>query len=197
MINLQCDYLEGCHPFILQKMEEANLNKTPGYGKDEYCRSAAEKIRQACRCPHADIHFLVGGTQAKLIVITSLLRPYQGVLCADEGHIACHEAGAIEATGHKVICLPSENGKITAAQVEEICQMHFESPIQEHMVQPGMVYISFPTECGSLYHKEELTKLSQVCKKYCLPLYIDGSTYGIWLNKQEKRSLFSRYCMLK
>lgn len=181
MINLQCDYLEGLHPLILQKMEQTNLTKTPGYGKDVYCESAANKIREACKAPEADIHFLVGGTQANLTVIASVLRPYQGVLCAAEGHIAGHETGAIEATGHKVLTLPCSNGKITAAQVEAYCKAHYASATQEHAVQPGMVYISFPTECGSLYSKAELERLHEVCSAYGMPLYLDGARMGYGL----------------
>ena len=185
MVNLQCDYLEGCHPLILEKMAEANFVKTPGYGKDPYCERAAQKIREACCCPEAEIHFLVGGTQTNLIVIASLLRPYQGALCAEEGHIATHETGAIEATGHKVLPLPCRNGKITAAQVEAYCRQHFTSTVQEHTVQPGMVYISFPTECGALYSKAELEALHEVCKAYDLPLYLDGARLGYGLASKE------------
>ncbi len=185
MINLQCDYLEGCHPLILEKMAEANYVKTPGYGKDPYCQSAAEKIKEVFACPEAEIHFLVGGTQANLTVIASLLRSHQGALCAEEGHIATHETGAIEATGHKVLPLPCKNGKITAEQVEIYCRQHFASTVQEHTVQPGMVYISFPTECGALYSKAELEQLHAVCRAYEIPLYLDGARLGYGLASEE------------
>ncbi|MEI3416674.1 MAG: beta-eliminating lyase-related protein [Christensenellaceae bacterium] len=121
-IDFQCDYLEGCHPAILQVLQDSNLEQTPGYGNDPYCVRAAMRIREACACEAAEVHFLVGGTQTNLLAISALLRPYQGVLCAEEGHIATHETGAIEATGHKVLTLPDTDGRITAAQVETYCR---------------------------------------------------------------------------
>ena len=181
MINFQCDYLKGCHPKILERLSEINDIQISGYGNDPYCSSAREKIREACQCPEADVHFLVGGTQTNLTVISSILRPYQGVLAAQEGHIACHETGAVEATGHKVLVLPSDNGKITARQIEEFCREDLECEVREHMVQPGMVYLSFPTESGTLYSKGELTEISRVCRRYGLPLYLDGARMGYGL----------------
>ena len=150
MIYFNCDYLEGGHPKILEKMLSTNMEQLTGYSTDHYCDSARERIRQACGCPDADVHFLVGGTQTNLTAIASILRPYQGVLAAHDGHIACHETGAIEATGHKVLPIPCVDGKITADQVREFCHSHQTNTMREHMVQPGMVYISFPTEIGSL-----------------------------------------------
>lgn len=181
MTYFQCDYAEGCHPDILQALLETNLQQTPGYGKDDYCEAARAKIRAACERPDADVHFLVGGTQANTTIIASILRPYQGVISADAGHIATHETGAIEATGHKVLALPSADGTITAEQVEAVCRQHAESFTHEHEVQPGMVYISFPTESGTLYSKAQLTALKAVCEAYGIPLFIDGARMGYGL----------------
>ena len=144
MIHFECDYLEGCHPAILQRLQKTNLEQTTGYGTDPHCARAAELIRNACEAPDADVHFLVGGTQTNATVISALLRPHQGVLCAATGHINAHETGAIEHGGHKVLPLPSGDGRITAAQIQEAVQAHFSDGNHEHVVQPGMVYISFP-----------------------------------------------------
>lgn len=184
-IDFQCDYLEGCHPAILQVLQDSNLEQTAGYGNDPYCVRAAMRIREACACEAAEVHFLVGGTQTNLLAISALLRPYQGVLCAEEGHIATHETGAIEATGHKVLTLPDTDGRITAAQVEAYCRAHWESTVQEHTVQPGMVYLSQPTECGTLYTRAELAAMHIVCQKYGLPLYVDGARLGYALATPE------------
>lgn len=181
MILFECDYTEGAHPRIIERMAETNMFQTPGYGVDEFCESARAKIKAACGRPDADVHFLVGGTQTNFTVIRSVLRPYQGVLCADTGHINVHETGAVEATGHKVLTLPETNGKITAEQVNEYCKAHFADDSFEHIVQPGMVYISHPTEVGTLYTKEELTALHDVCKEWNLPLFLDGARLGYGL----------------
>ncbi len=178
MIRFQCDYAEGAHPSILEKMIETNYDQTVGYGLDPYCDSAREKIKKACNQPDADVHFLVGGTQANFIVISSILRPHQGAVSANTGHINVHETGAIEATGHKVLPIPSENGKITAAQVRDMYNAHWSDPDHEHVVQPGMVYISHPTENGTLYNKEELIELYQTCQELDLPLFLDGARMG-------------------
>lgn len=181
MIYFQSDYVEGCHPKILEKMAETNLEQTPGYGNDDYCADAREKIRKACGREDVDVHFLVGGTQTNATVIASILKAHQGVISADTGHIACHETGAVEAAGHKVLTLPSKDGTITAEQVAAYCEAHAASTSREHMVQPGMVYISFPTESGTLYSKEQLTSLYAACQKYGLPLYVDGARLGYGL----------------
>lgn len=181
MYNFQCDYTEGAHEKILEALTKTNMEQTCGYGMDSYCESAREKIKAACNAPDSDVHFLVGGTQTNTTVISSVLRPHQGAVCAAQGHIAVHETGAIEATGHKVLALPCENGKITAAQVKEYFAAHFASETAEHEVQPGMVYISFPTECGTIYSKEELSALHAVCKEYDVPLYVDGARLGYGL----------------
>ena len=181
MIRFNCDYLEGAHPRILEKMLETNFVQTPGYGEDEYCEHAREIIKEKCGTPDAYVQFLVGGTQTNLTVIASILRPYQGVLSASTGHINVHETGAIEATGHKVLALPSETGKITAAQVQEFYDAHWADESHEHIVQPGMVYISHPTENGTLYTKEELKALYERCQKLGLPVFLDGARLGYGL----------------
>lgn len=178
MIRFQCDYAEGAHPSILEKLVETNFDQTVGYGLDPYCDSARAKIKAACNQPDADVHFLVGGTQANFTVISSILRPHQGAVSANTGHINVHETGAIEATGHKVLPIHSENGKITAAQVREMYNIHWNDPDHEHVVQPGMVYISHPTENGTLYEKDELVALYETCQELGLPLFLDGARLG-------------------
>ena len=177
----ECDYTEGACPEIMKRLEETNLLQTPGYGEDEFCESAREKIRTLCGRTDVDVHFLVGGTQTNFTVISAALRPYQGVLCAETGHINVHETGAVEATGHKVLTLPSTDGKITAQQVREYYDAHWNDDTHEHMVQPGMVYISHPTENGTLYAKSELQELYDTCKKLGLPLFLDGARLGYGL----------------
>ena len=181
MYRFQCDYTEGAHPAIMQRMVETNMEQTDGYGLDPYCDSARQKIKDLCECQDADVHFLVGGTQTNTTVISAALRPYQGAVAAVSGHINVHETGAIEATGHKVLPLPSGDGKISAVQVDEMCHAHFTDGSQEHMVQPGMVYISHPTENGTLYTKKELMDLYEVCKKYDMLLFLDGARLGYGL----------------
>ena len=178
MILFCSDYQEGAHPSILQKLQDINLLQNPGYGTDDICHRAATLIKEKCVCPEADVHFLVGGTQTNTTVISAALRPHQGVLCAHTGHINVHETGAIEAVGHKVLGVTSPDGKITAAQVERevLLQADFE-----HTVKPGMVYISFPTELGTLYTLEELTTLRKVCDKHRLYLFLDGARLGYGL----------------
>ncbi len=181
MIYFNCDYLEGGHPKILEKMMQTNMEQLTGYSTDPYCDSAREKIRRACGREDADVRFLVGGTQTNLIAIASILKPYQGVLAAKDGHIACHETGAIEATGHKVLPIPCVDGKITGDEVREYCKSHDIDTMREHMVEPGMVYISYPTEIGTLYSKEELIDLHEACSECHIPLYIDGARMGYGL----------------
>ncbi len=181
MHNFQCDYTEGAHAKIIEALVSTNMEQTCGYGMDSYCETARQRIKAACDAPDADVHFLVGGTQTNTTVISSLIRPYQGVISADAGHIAVHETGAIEATGHKVLCLPSVNGKISAKQVRNCLRAHASSETAEHEVQPGMVYISYPTECGTLYTKKELSDIYDVCREYDIPFYIDGARLGYGL----------------
>lgn len=197
MIRFECDYEEGMHPKILEKIIETNLEQTPGYGNDEYCMSAIRKIKTVCNNQNIDVHFLVGGTQTNKIVIDSILRPYQGVISADIGHINVHETGAIESTGHKILVLKSNNGKITAEQIKRVYNEDFNSELREHMVQPGMVYITNPTEIGTIYKKQELEEISRVCKEYNLPLYMDGARIGYGLMSYENDLLMSdiaNYC---
>lgn len=181
MIYFNSDYLEGAHPQILELMCETNMVQTTGYGEDEYCERARDLIRKACQTPDALVQFLVGGTQANMTVISAALRPHQGVLCATTGHINAHETGAVESYGHKVLTLPSEDGKITAEQVRRYVSVHRADPSFEHMVQPGMVYISHPTETGTSYTKAELTALSETCRELGIYLFLDGArlAYGL------------------
>lgn len=174
-LSFSCDYLEGAHPAILQRLCETNFAQTAGYGTDEYCESAREKIRAACGAPNAEIHFLVGGTQTNATVIDALLRSYEGVIAADTGHISVHEAGAIEFGGHKVLTLPQENGKLTASQIRALLDQYEDDANRDHTVMPGMVYLSQPTEYGTLYSKKELAAISALCREKRLPLYIDGA----------------------
>lgn len=169
------DYMEGAHPAILKKLAETNLIKSAGYGLDEYSEAAREKIRKACNAPEAEVHFLVGGTQTNATVIDALLTSYQGVIAAETGHVSSHEAGAIEAGGHKVLTIPQTDGKISAEKVEEVLNTFKEDGNRDHMVMPGMVYISQPTEYGTLYSRQELEALSQVCRRNGIPLYLDGA----------------------
>jgi len=176
------DYLEGAHPAILEALQRSNFEQTPGYGEDSHCAAAAELIRKACGRPDADVHFLVGGTQTNATVISSILKPYQGVVCADSGHIGVHETGAIEHGGHKVLTLPASDGKISAQQVLETIEGHWNDANHEHMVMPALVYISFPTELGTIYSKAELEALHEVCSSKNVPLFIDGARLGYGLS---------------
>lgn len=181
MIRFECDYAEGAHPQIMQAMVDTNMEQTPGYSTDGHCERAREYIRRACQAPDAAVEFMVGGTQANVTVISACLKPYQGALCAVSGHINVHETGAMEAYGYKALTLESPDGKITAAQVEKAWEDHIHNASHEHMVQPGMVYISWPTECGTLYSKEELTAISRVCREKGLKLFVDGARCGYGL----------------
>ena len=181
MLYFNNDYAEGCHPKVLEALTKTNFEQTPGYGKDPYCASAARKIRTLCGREDVAVHFLVGGTQTNLTVIAAALRPHQGALCAQSGHIHVHETGAVEATGHKVLALPSADGKITARQVRQAVEAHRSDGSFEHMVQPKLVYISNPTELGTLYSLEELTELSETCRELGLYLFLDGARLGYGL----------------
>ena len=185
MIQFQCDYNEGAHPMILQRLAETNMEQTIGYGEDPYCEQARNLIKHACQNENIDVHFLVGGTQTNTTVIAHTLRPYQGVLSAVSGHINVHETGAIEATGHKVLAIDSPDGKLTTTQIEQAMQAHLNEDGPEHMVQPGMVYLSFPTEVGTIYTLSELEAISAVCKKHKLPLFVDGARLGYGLCSPE------------
>lgn len=174
-LSFASDYMEGAHPDILRRLSETNLLPTPGYGADQFTAAARDKIREACAAPQAEVHLLVGGTQANAVVISSLLRPCQGVIAPDTGHISVHEAGAIEAGGHKVLTLPHRFGKITAGQIRELLDRYRGDETRDHMVMPGMVYLSQPTEYGTLYTAAELREISALCREADIPLYIDGA----------------------
>lgn len=181
MLYFSCDYAEGCHPKVLEALTVTNMESTPGYGEDDYCNRAKEKIRQYINCPNADIYFLVGGTQTNQTVIDSMLSNYDGVVAATTGHVAVHEAGAIEYSGHKVITVPGHDGKMVPSELKQMLVDHYADESAEHMVNPGMVYISYPTEYGTLYSKQELEDISSICKEYEIPLFIDGArlAYGL------------------
>lgn len=181
MITFESDYTNGAHPVILQKLIDSNDELLGTYGFDKYSESAKEKIKVACQCPEAEVHFLTGGTQTNSIVISTMLKDYEGVVAADTGHISSHEAGAIEYTGHKVLTVGQELGKIKADELEKYLDTFFSDENHEHMVFPGMVYISHPTEYGTLYSKRELEELSNICGKYEIPLYMDGARLGYGL----------------
>ena len=181
MLSFTCDYSEGAHPEILQRLLQTNLLQEPGYGDDRFCISAREKIRDATGCPEADVFFLVGGTQANSTVIDAVVRHHEGVVAATTGHIAQHEAGAVELFGHQVITLPSHDGKMHAEDLEGYIQSFHADPTHDHRVQPGMVYISFPTEYGTVYSRPELSALYAVCRSHALPLFVDGARLGYGL----------------
>lgn len=184
MIYFNNDYSEGCHEALLNALIRTNLEQTSGYGEDSYCAAAAARIRRLCGREDLAVHFLVGGTQANLTVIDAALRPHQGVLCAHSGHINVHETGAVEATGHKVLGLPSSDGKITAGQVRQAVLAHRADASFEHTVQPRLVYISHPTELGTLYSRQELTELSEACHQLGLSLFLDGARLGYGLTAE-------------
>ena len=178
MLYFENDYSEGAHEEVLKRLTETNMEQLPGYGTDRYTLSAKEKICAACGCPDAEVYFLTGGTQTNQIVISSMLDSHEGAVAAETGHVGTHEAGAIEWTGHKVLTLPQTDGKISASDLEEYLSTFYGDENHEHMVFPGMVYISHPTEYGTLYTKGELAELSAVCSEYRIPLYLDGARLG-------------------
>ena len=181
MLSFESDYIMGAHPEILRRLGETNFEPLTGYGVDKYCSSAKEKIKTACDCPDADVWFLTGGTQANAVIISSMLARYEGVIAAETGHIGFHEAGAIEYTGHKVFLLPQHEGKLDPKEVKAYIEGFYGDANHNHMVPPGMVYISHPTEYGTLYSKDELTALSDVCKEFGIPLFMDGARLGYGL----------------
>lgn len=181
MISFECDYTQGAHEKIVSRLMETNMEQVCGYGSDHFCQEAREKIKRACDCPEGEVFFLVGGTQTNQIVIDSLLQSYEGVIAATTGHVAVHEAGAIEFTGHKVLTVPSYDGKLKAEDVKGLLKGFYDDGNREHMVFPGMVYISYPTEYGSIYSKDELSDIYEVCREYQIPLYVDGARLGYGL----------------
>ena len=179
MIRFESDYLEGALPEVMRALNETNLVQTPGYGEDEYCAAAAAKIREKCAAPGAAVHFLIGGTQVNFTFIAAVLRPHQAAIAAASGHIAVHESGSVEATGHKVVALPcGVDGKISAAQVRECVEAHWADSTHEHQPQPKLVYISQPTENGTIYSLAELEALSAVCREKELIFFVDGARLG-------------------
>lgn len=181
MYQFQCDYNQGAHPRIMERLLETNFEQTVGYGEDHYCAAAREAIRTAIGRTDVDVHFLVGGTQANATVISSILRPYQGVLCASTGHINVHETGAIEHGGHKVLAIECEGGLLSADRIRASVELHYAEDGPEHTVQPGMVYISFSSELGTVYTLQQLQEISSACREYGLPLFIDGARMGYGL----------------
>ena len=181
MLTFASDYTTGCCPEILDRLIATNLEPQTGFGTDQYCASAAEKIKSACNAPEAQIEFIAGGTQTNQVVISSMLQRYEGVVAARTGHISCHEAGAIEYTGHKVFELPQVMGKIRAKDLSDLVENFYGDDNHDHMVFPGMVYISHPTEYGTLYTLSELTAISEVCRKHNMPLFLDGARLGYGL----------------
>lgn len=196
MINFASDYIAGAHPEVLKRLNETNLENLSGYGTDPYCESAISKIKAACGSSDVDVYFLVGGTQTNQIVIGTMLKPYEGVIAADTGHVSLHEAGAIEYTGHKVIAIKSRDGKITAEAVAKRAEEFYADENHEHMTFPGMVYISYPTEYGTLYSKDELSSLHNICNKYGMCLYIDGARLGYGLASKECDLTLQELCKL-
>ena len=181
MLSFTCDYNEGAHPAILDALVKTNLQQEPGYGHDSFCASARERIRESVGCPGADVFFISGGTQTNSTVIASLLRSYEGAVAVHTGHIAIHEAGAVEYTGHKVLCLPPHEGKMDAGELQAFLEGFYADESYDHMVFPGLVYLSFPTEYGTLYSKAELQAIRAVCDRYRLPLFVDGARLGYGL----------------
>ena len=181
MLSFESDYIEGAHEQILKRLIETNMEQLSGYGNDRYCESAKEKIKRACGCPQAEVFFLVGGTQTNAIVTDTMLQSYEGIIAARTGHVSVHEAGAIEHNGHKVLELDQQEGKLDAQELLQYLHDFYLDENHEHMVFPGMVYISHPTEYGTLYTLQELEQLSEICRAYRIPLYLDGARLGYGL----------------
>lgn len=181
MIYFDTDYMAGAHPKVMERLMQTNAEQTSGYGSDVYTARAKELIKQACEAPDARVYFLVGGTQTNATVIDGILEHHEGVLAAESGHINVHESGAIEATGHKILTLPSYQGKIRADDVRNYIREFYSDDTYEHMVAPGMLYISFPTEYGTLYSLNELEDISAACHEAGIPLFIDGARLGYGL----------------
>ena len=196
MISFESDYMAGAHPKVLQRLIETNLEALSGYGSDCYTKSACEKIKAACGCEDAQFFLLTGGTQTNAIVISTMLESYEGVLAADTGHVGCHEAGAIEYTGHKVLTLSNHQGKVDSTELKAYLQNFYADDNHEHMVFPGMLYISHPTEYGTLYSKRELAELANICREYDIPLYMDGARLGYGLMSKETDVTLADIAML-
>ena len=185
MISFESDYIEGAHPLILEALAKSNMESLSGYGSDKYTERAKEKIAAACGLPEAQVFFLTGGTQTNQIVIDTMLAQYEGVVSAQTGHVSVHEAGAIEYTGRKVLTIPAHNGKMDANELDSFIKDFYADGNHEHMVFPGLCYISHPTEYGTLYSKEELTQISEVCHKHKIPFFMDGARLGYGLASRQ------------
>ena len=185
MVSFESDYNNGAHPEVMCHLLETNGKQSQSYGFDEWSERARGKIRNACQCPEADIFFLVGGTQTNATVIDGMLQTYEGVIAVQTAHINVHESGAVESSGHKVITLPSHGGKMDAGELETWLKAFHADPTLEHMVIPGMVYITFPTELGSVYSATEIESIFSVCSRYELRLFIDGARLGYGLASKE------------
>lgn len=196
MLYFLNDYSEGAHPKVLEHLVKSNMEQLDAYGSDSYSESAREKIKKACQCENAEVHFLTGGTQSNMIVISSLLRTYQGVVAVESGHINGHEAGAIEGSGHKVLAVPGVDGKLQVDTLKDMLKSFYHDESHTHMVYPGMVYISHPTEYGTLYSKSELQGIYDVCKEYEMPLFIDGARLGYALATPESDVSLPDLCKL-
>ena len=181
MLHFDSDYLEGAHPAIIERLVATNLDQTSGYGTDEVCERARARIREACEAPDAAVYFLVGGTQTNAAVADQILRPWEGIICATTGHITAHEAGAVEACGRKTLPLPQHDGKLDAAEARALCEAYWADENREHITAPGAVYISHPTEYGTVYSLAELEELAQVCRDFGMRLFMDGARLGYGL----------------
>lgn len=185
MVSFECDYTTGCHPKILERYIETNLDQQPGYGKDKFTIHAEELIKDACKSHGSEVHFIASGTQANKVAIAALLEDYEGIIALSTGHVSVHEAGAIEDSGHKVIELQESDGKITAEQIDQYVTDFYKDGSWQQMVIPGLVYITLPTEFGTLYTLSELTDISNVCKKHKMRLFVDGARLSFALASDE------------
>ena len=185
MIRFNNDYNVIAHPQVMAALQEHAQESYAGYGEDEWCARAAELIRERTACPQAAVYFLPGATQANYIVVAAALSPVESVICADTGHIFCHEAASIENTGHKLLALPSKNGKITAAQVAEEAARYYDNGTPEYLTEPRLVYLSLSTELGTVYTKAELAAIHEVCARYGMRLFVDGARLGYGLGAAE------------
>ncbi|MEG2298461.1 MAG: aminotransferase class I/II-fold pyridoxal phosphate-dependent enzyme [Anaerovoracaceae bacterium] len=181
MIFLRNDYSSGCHPKVLEALTVTNMENTEGYGLDPYCAKAAQDIKDIIDCQNVDVHFLMAGTQTNLTALASVLRPHEAIIAPYTGHICCHEAGAIEATGHKIIHVPSKDGKLTSADIEAVMEEHCDA----HYVKPRLIFISNLTETGIIYSKSELLELRETCDKHNLLIYMDGARLAMALTQKD------------
>ncbi|MBR5382050.1 MAG: low specificity L-threonine aldolase [Oscillospiraceae bacterium] len=195
-LSFASDYMEGAHPRVMERLVQTNPVKTTGYGLDPFCEEARKKIRAACACPGAAVQFLVGGTQANAVTLGALLRPYEGVAAAGSGHISVHEAGAVELGGHKVLALPQVNGKLMPQELRRYLEAFYADENHEHMVFPGVVYLSQPTEFGTLYSLQELRAIKELCRTYGLRLYVDGARLACALGCPENDVTLPELAML-